>query len=230
MLKVFTDFEKIQLFDKISALYFERNFGSTSKSDLETLLFSEYIEHCIREKEPFDDYTLSKQLGITQSRVRALKERKELKYPHEGFDWRQAFAEAVQYAKYDSNDHYVKVIIEDINVLTEVRHFIENKGWYDECSLNRKLLRIPLDCFAEICLDGDEIEKCFTDDTLENVTKIADSDSAVKAFVKDFSKDGFKKFLMTASKELAGTVIGLLPFGGVAKVAFDALGKIISKL
>ena len=39
----FTENEKIALFDKIDELYFHRNFGSTSKSDFETLLFSEYM-------------------------------------------------------------------------------------------------------------------------------------------------------------------------------------------
>ena len=115
----------------------------------------EYIEHCIRNNIPYDDYTLSKQLGITQSRIRSLKERKELKYPHEGFEWKTVFAESIKNAKYDENDHYIKVIIQDINVMSEIRHYIEEKGWYDECSLNKKLLRIPFDCFLEICSEDE---------------------------------------------------------------------------
>ena len=61
----FSNEEKQACFDKISELYFCKNFGSTSKADLEVLLFSEYIGHCISAGEPYDDYTLSKQLGIT---------------------------------------------------------------------------------------------------------------------------------------------------------------------
>lgn len=75
----FTADEKAAAFDKISALYFAQNFGSTSKADFETLMFSEYIEQHIKHGLPYDDYTLSKELGLTQSRIRALKERKELK-------------------------------------------------------------------------------------------------------------------------------------------------------
>ena len=60
----FTDEEKIIVFDKIAELYFEKNFGSTTKADFETLLFSEYLEHCMRCDEPFDDYSLSKKLRI----------------------------------------------------------------------------------------------------------------------------------------------------------------------
>lgn len=41
----FSNEEKIAIFDKIEQHYFIRNFGSMTKTDFETLLFSEYIEH-----------------------------------------------------------------------------------------------------------------------------------------------------------------------------------------
>lgn len=223
----FSKEEKEACFDKISELFFCQNFGSTSKTDFEVLLFSEYIEHCMKVGEPFDDYSLSKKLGITQSRVRSLKERKELKYPHVGFDWRIEFAESVKNAKYDDSDHYVKIIIQDINVLTEIRHFIEERGWYDECSLNKKLLRIPLDCFTEICIDDKSLFNTFSQETKKAVKAISYSDSDIQAFLADFSKEGLKAFLMSASKEAILSVIQLLPFGGLAKTAFEFLEKTI---
>jgi len=224
----FSPEEKIAFFDKIEQHYFMRNFGSMTKTDLETLLFSEYIEHRIKNNLPFDDYSLSKELGITQSRIRALKERKELKYPYENFTWQIAFAESVNNAKVDPNDHYVKMIIQDINVMNEVRNFIEVNGWYDECSLNKKLLRIPLDCFVEICYKNEEFNEVFSDDTKKSIRKISKAeDTSVQSFLKDFSKDGLKSFLMSASKEVISEVLRLLPFGGIAKTAFDFLLKSI---
>ena len=222
----FTVEEKCAIFDKIEAQYFNRNFGTMSKVDFETLLFSEYIEHCIKSGVSFDDYSLSKSLGITQSRIRSLKERKELKYPCTSFKWEDAFAESVKNAKYDANDHYVKMIIQDVNVMNEVRNFIENQGWYDECSLNKKLLRIPLDCFVEICHKGSPLNDVFTNETKEKIKKISNSENtAVKDFLTDFSKEGLKSFLMSASKEVIFEVLKLLPFGGVAKTAFDYFSK-----
>lgn len=224
----FSQEEKVEIFDKIEKNYFVRNFGSMSKTDFETLLFSEYIEHCIKNKLPFDDYSLSKELGITQSRIRALKERKELKYPYSSFTWQTAFAESVKNAKVDPNDHYVKMIIQDINVMNEVRNFIEVNGWYDECSLNKKLLRIPLDCFVEICYNRDVFNDVFSEETKKTIEKISKAeDSTVKTFLNDFTKDGLKSFLMSASKEVISEVLKLLPFGGVAKTAFDFLLKSI---
>lgn len=229
---IFTDKEKIRLFDKIEELYFKRNFGSTSKSDIETLLFSEYIECCISHDQPFDDYSLSKELGITQARVRSLKERKELKYPHNEADldwWKKPFAEAVKNAKYNEKDHSIKFIIQDINVMNEVRHFIEEVGWYDECSLNKKLLVLPLDCFTEICLEQDSLTVLFADNEKKRIKKLANNYDGVIEFAKDFSADGLKKLLMVASKDVINIVLQTLPFGGIAKTAFDNLANAVMK-
>ena len=226
-MKEFTPEEKCQLADKIIDLYFKQNFGSLSKSDLETFLFSEYIEHCLDANENIDDYVLSKQLGITQSRIRSLKERKELKYPRKGFDWKKSFAEEIKNAKYDQKDHYVKIIIQDINVMNEVRHWIEEKGWYDECSLNSKLLRVPLSCFAEICIEDEDVSKLFSEDTKKALSKLGNENTAIEELLKDFSKGGFKRFLMSASKEFIKEVLKIIPFGGLAAEAFEFLGNVI---
>lgn len=225
-----SDTEKIAAFDKISELYYKHNFGSTTKTDFETLLFSEYLDHHIRNKLPYDDYSLARELGITQSRIRALKERKELKYPYAKDCWKESFAASVQNAKYDDQDHHVKFIIQDINVMNEVRHLIELKGWYDECSLNKKLLNLPLDCFVEICVDDQDVSSIFSEETKKTVKKISKADSAVNAFLSDFSKEGLKSFLMNASKTAISDVLSLLPFGGIAKIAFDFLVKVIESM
>ena len=225
---IFSPEEKIAFFDKIAQHYFNQNFGTMSKTDYETLLFSEYIEHCLRNKISYDDYSLSKALGITQARIRTLKERKELKYPYKDFDWKIAFADSMKNAKYDSHDHYVKILIQDVNVMNEVRNFIEQEGWYDECSLNKKLLRIPLDCFVEICYRSTKFDSVFSDDIKKHVQSLSTAeDSSVKHFLTDFSKEGLKSFLMSASKDAITEVLKLLPFGGIAKTAFDFLIKIM---
>lgn len=225
----FTDTEKEDLIIELSRLFYNKNFGSTSKADIDTLMFSAYIEHLLNAGESIDDYTLSKALGITQSRVRSLKERKELKYPREGFVWEEAFASAVVNAKYDKNDHYIKMVIQDINVMNEVRYFIEQKGWFDECSLNRKLLRIPLDCFVEICSENDGVEIALSSDAKVRIAKLKQEESSIKNFLQDFTQNGLKTFMMSASKEVICEVLPLLPFGGFAKTAFDLLLKAIEK-
>lgn len=222
--------EKCSFFDKLEKMYYCQNFGSTSKSDFELFLFSEYVEHCLNTGDSIDDYSLSKIMGISQSRIRTLKERKELKYPHKGFNWKFEFAESVRNAKYDDQDHYVKIIIQDVNVMNEIRHYIEEKGWYDECSLNRKLLKIPLGCFVDVCVEDIDVRDLFSEQTKKRVQMIAKSDNEINRFLNDFSKDGLKSFLMSASKETLLTVLPLIPFGGVAKTAFQFIESIIKEM
>lgn len=60
------------------------------KTYFETLLFSLYLDHILDISEDdmntYSDYTLSKYLGITQSKVSNLKVKKELQYPYAKFD------------------------------------------------------------------------------------------------------------------------------------------------
>ena len=73
IIKSFTQEEKEELFDTLMAMYFHKNFGSLSKTDLETYLFSFYLEHLLNNQFNYDDYTVGKDLGLTLSRVRGLK-------------------------------------------------------------------------------------------------------------------------------------------------------------
>lgn len=226
----FSDTEKIACFDRIASCYFNKNFGSISKSDLDLLLFSEYINHCKRGGQNCDDYTLSRQLGITQNRIRSLKERKELKYPYDGFDWKQSFAEAAENARYDENDKRVKFIIQDINVQNELRYFMESHGWYDNYSLNKKLINIQIDCFLDICGNLDEDNNIFTEEAKNRIKKIAGNNSELNEFISDFTKTGLSRFVMSASKELIGAVLEDLPFGKTAKVAIKCLSDIVKNM
>lgn len=226
--------EKIELADAIIENYFMQNFGSMSKSDLETLLFSQYFDHYIRNKAIPTDYQLSKELGITQARIRALKERKELKYPYMKNQWKNYFADAIKNAKYIESDHHIKMVIQDVNVLNEVRNHLESKGWFDEYSLNKKLLNIPLKCFVDIIVEDEEFSVLLTKESKKKLEKIQKSlgynDNSVDSFLKDFTKDGLKSFLMSASREIIPEVLKLLPFGGIAGNAVEFLINVIKDI
>ena len=218
------------LFEELSKMYYNRNFGSAPKSDIDVLMFSVYIEHCIDSSRLYDDYTLSKELGITQTRIRTLKEKKELKYPRKGFKWEEAFARELINAKYDKNTNNIKMIIQDINVMNEVRNYIEQKGWYDECSLNKKLLVISLDCFVEICFKNEDFEQVFSENVKDNIKKLKRSDSAIKEFLSDFTKDGIKNLLVNGTSNIIAQIIGCIPgIGSTLKMLLEHFVKIKEK-
>ena len=230
--EMFKPEEKIKLFNKIAEHYFDGNFGSMSKVDLETMLFSEDMDHCIENNLKYDDYTLSKELGITQSRIRSLKERKELKYPYAHNHWKKAFFDASKNAKADKNDKYIKMIIPDVNVMSEVRNYIEEHGWYDECTLNRKLLCIPIGCYMDVFMNASE-ERFFTDDAKKALDKFVLSEQPLSkelsTLLNDFSHEGLKKFLSKATPKAIECALGLLPFGEQAQNAFKVLQEILEE-
>ncbi|MCD7959658.1 MAG: hypothetical protein LUF89_09380 [Ruminococcus sp.] len=192
----FSSAEKEKAFDAIADLYYNRNFGTMTKADFETLLFSIYLEHLLDNHLPCDDYTMSIALGVSETRIRTLKERKQLKYPR-AYCWQKAFAKLVLYAKYDEVTKLVKMPIEDVNLMKEVRHFIQQNGWYDEFSRNPRLFQCKLDYFLLLCskLDGEIV---FTDSDKQKLRELEaneDERSAIEKILDHDFEDGFKELV-----------------------------------
>ena len=229
----FSDPEIRSAFAMIAAAYYNRNFGTMAKADFETLLFSIYIEHCLDNDLPYDDHTLSRALGISQSRVRTLKERKELRYPREAFNWQEAFVRYMAGARYDEGSRLVKMQVPDVNVLTELRSYLEAHGWYDEYQLNPKLFQCRADLFVKLCrsLDGGETELDGAArerlEQLERETRNREEQSALKEILSGSLEDGLKKLAISGSRELLKAVLKLLPLGGLAGKAVAAFAGVL---
>lgn len=161
--KIFpTNESKAEAFDKIAELYYDRNFGTVSKSDLDVLMFSIYIEQILKQSEvymeTYCDYELSKQLGITQSKIRNLKIKKELKYPYKNFDWKKSFARLSKTAYFENGK--IHIHISDPNLFIELKHFVETQHGNVEITLNTSLFIVSIDVFIALILHiGDEDDK-----------------------------------------------------------------------
>ena len=230
---LFSKEEKAAAFDQIADQYYLGNFGRMSKTDFETLLFSIYIERCLEKKQPYGDYQLSRDLGITQSKVRSLKIRKELQYPYKEFDWKTAFVDAIPQARYDERKRMIKIPIGDVNVLIELRNYVESKGWYDEYQLNPKLFQCRTDTFLALCRNlQDENENCDftlsreTRGKLKELQKKAAAENEKTALEKILSgsfEDGIQELLLNASKIMITETLKAIPFGGLAGKAVSGL-------
>ncbi len=222
--------EKEKAFNLITKLYYNRNFGETTKSDFETLLFSIYIEHLMNNNLPYDDYTMSNDLGITQTRIRSLKERKQLKYPRD-YEWKKDFVELVKNAKYDETIKLVKMPIEDINLMKEVRHFVLQNGWYDEFQLNPRLFQCKLDCFLLICtkLDGEII---FTEEDKKKLRELKateDERSAIEKILSHDWEDGLKELVAQSAEDVLFEVLDQIPFGEFGKSLAKGISSMLKK-
>lgn len=236
----FNEDEKAALFDDIVEMYFMKNFGTVSKSDFETYLFSFYLEHLLDKDIPFDDYTLGRDLGLTQSRIRALKERKELKYPRNGYRWQEEFLKYAKHARYDESTRLVKFLIPDVNVIKDVRNFFEFHYQYDEYQLNPKLFQCRPESFIEMgkmiaeeqeekfeltIASPDELKKIISKGTTSIIEK-----NALKKILSGAVEDGIKDLLINGTKEIILFVLGnIVPGTGVLKNVFDILRDAISR-
>lgn len=232
---VFDDYgdkRKAKLFDQISGKYFDKNFGTMTKSEFELLLFNMLLEY-LRDKKPNDlsDYSISKVLGISQTRVRNLKQRAELVYPRREFHkkWKTYFKDYIQYARYDEKTGLVKVNIADITVITELRNFMEENKWYDEYQLNPKLFQCPVEIFLDLCqkIDGKEIQ--LTQKSIENIENIKKKsnldDKAIELIKQGKVKEGIKKLTKSLATEGMSELLSAIPFGETANVFIKVLKK-----
>ena len=229
LLSDWSEQEKVKAFQKVAEVCYQQNFGRMSKSDMEVLLFSIYLEHSFQHGSASDDYSLAIQLGIPESRVRNLKVKKQLQYPYLAYDWKTAFSKRIQYAKYDDKKALVKVSILDPNVRRDVEHYIDSQNWYSEYQLNAKLLQMRADQFTEMCMqlysripvDGEpDLE---TKQQIEERLKAAeasdwakDTPSATDILAK-INKEGlqncWKDIVKSGSKVALKAVLSLIPFG-----------------
>lgn len=150
--ELFSEKDKAAAFDLIAEKYYYSNFGSTSKADFETLLFSIFIERILDSDQDnidaYSDYTLSKQLGITQSKVSSLKVRKELQYPYEKFNWIDALKRISNRAVFENGK--IRLFIPDKNVYLEVKNVIEKNGGYVEVQRTGNLLQVRLPYYLDL--------------------------------------------------------------------------------
>lgn len=171
---------KARAFDKIAEKYYFCNFGSISKTDIDVLMFSIYIERILdKSQEDFNsysDYTLSKNLGITQSKISSFKVKKELQYPYAKFNWRERLAAISQNAIYE--DGKIKLHIPDKNIYLEIKNAVEQSGGYIETQLNSNLLQIKpaffIDLMLAVCEESEkenyrkEIKRLIAENTEED--------------------------------------------------------------
>ncbi|MCM1579002.1 MAG: hypothetical protein NC078_09415 [Ruminococcus sp.] len=149
---ILTDSEKIKAFDEIAGLFYRRNFGTASKSDIETLMFRIYMRALIANNSDANgvldysvcsDYKIGRALGITPQKVNNQKVRTELRYNQPDFDWKKSLRKIIG----DEKNIHVKngdilVNIPDPNLFLAVKDYIEDNSGIVDIQLNGKVLKV----------------------------------------------------------------------------------------
>lgn len=161
--------KKATAFDDIAMLFYDRNFGSSSKSEIELRMFSILMDAMI-DKYANDngvldynmcsDYNMGKALGIQPSKVTTLKKNKQARYPV-NFNWQQSLKMIENNIRYSKEKNKIIIPVRDPNLYIEIKNFIEENGGFIEMQYGSNVIQIRPEYFFLLLYNGvsDETEK-----------------------------------------------------------------------
>ncbi|MEB7921975.1 PcfX family protein [Enterococcus faecalis] len=112
--------------EKMYPLFFKRNFGLATKSEIESMLFYSYLKYKEHGDDDYSDRTLSRELGISEIKVRNLKRTCYARY-EDAIDFPQLL---ISLAKKDSNLMFFKIYNGNNDVLCRIS--VSEVVYYDE--------------------------------------------------------------------------------------------------
>lgn len=203
---------------KIKEQCLERNFGTLSKSEFDLMIFHYYL---LEQKDKkgsayVSDYDIGKELGLTIQRVRSLREREALKWATD-VDWKKSFIQSLKLAHCDLKDDVsnsdIKIPISDVNVMKEVRHYLEEAGLFDDYQSNPKVFQCKLDLLIAICLSFEQADNDFCKTILKELRN--SNDGNVSRAVAEREHPNLAALSKAAKKSLQDS-IALIPVVGKA--------------
>ena len=151
--RLFEKFDKTKAFDTLAELFYDRNFATASKSEIDLLMFSFYLDATItaytNEQNVLDytqasDYHIGQQLGITQEKVRNLKVKKQARYPVD-FEWQKSLESIRDNIRLDGGR--IIIPINDPNLRIEIKNFITENGGFVDVESGKDYLRIRIEYY-----------------------------------------------------------------------------------
>lgn len=233
--------KKAEYFDKIAGLFYENNFGASSKSEVELLMFSifmdEMIEHTKDDNGVLDykecsDFKMAEMLGIPQQKIKSLKIKKQARYPVK-FDWQKSFLSIKDSIVYDSDKKRIVIPVTDPNLYLAIRNFIEEHDGYIEIQRGSNVLQMrPSHFFALLYLGiDDEKEKQKVRDRF--VKKLKEKNEAFDIDKIYTDKEMVNKVLEISDDVLSVFEVAAESIAGPLGLIFKSIriiGKLVTKL
>lgn len=180
-------------FLEIASHYYNKNFGTMSKSELDLLMFKIFYDGLKNKNDDssLTDVALAIELGITKQKVKSLKERMFLKYSSDSdFDWKREMRDCISKpsVEYDDTTGKFTILVSDSRFGYAVEDFLETNRLISDYSHNSKLLVLSRRAFVflayESCDDSEKrrrLEDCFTK-TLNEERKQIEGQLKAKTF------------------------------------------------
>jgi len=130
--------------------------GAVNKGEIEVILFSALMLHSDWKSK--DDLELSKELGVTQAKIRSLREKASLRYIKLTVDEAlSSFADAILRGETDSTGTYLEVLIPDIAVQKEIEGLLKSKRILYKRSSSNMTIQLRLDKFIALFEQSPEL-------------------------------------------------------------------------
>lgn len=215
----FSNEQKIAGFDRIASLFYEKNFGSASKAEIELLLFDIYMEAMIAEhKDPLtevldynacSDYRIGRELGIPQERVRTLKIKKQARYPV-SFEWRESLLAIKENVYFNKQSQRIIIPTRDPNLYNDIRNFIEDCGGYIEIQRGSNVIQVRPAYYFMLFYEG---------------LNEKDQEKCRKALEKELKKQGKKDFEILSIESKRETLNHIL---SITENVTEIIGNVLS--
>lgn len=202
-----TAFAKKENAEELVKFYFEPSFGARNKSDLDLMMFKIYYAGL--NDEGTSDIEISRDLKITQAKVRSLKNRLRLVYPQESgkdlYHYLEELFATTKYIHYNEKSDKIEITVLDSILYENIKDKLEEEGACLDITLNPKLFSITVREFVEFVFDkmNAEQKKRLKKLGFKTDREIIGRD-ALKSFLKTIVQCGISTGIDVLSKNLLG--------------------------
>lgn len=130
-------------FERLTERFFGRGFATLTKTEVEVYLFDIYMRGVERLGDAPSYYTIGRELGITESRARALSEKRSLFFD-EPPSVKKCLRYLLEHAPKDMQDGVIRIQVTDVNILRALQDHIESRELGVEPELSGKAFRVTI--------------------------------------------------------------------------------------
>lgn len=182
--------------EEIIQAYLERGFGSMNKNDFEVWIFNEWRK--LQDKD-LSDYQVSKALKISETKVKRLKYKADLKYSFDEEQLLNKFFKLAEKANYKKDGDKLLFVINDKLLRQYINNILEESGRFMDSSFNSNIVSIYVDDFSFLLEKFNRIDK---DKILERAKEKAETNHDFPQTIPGILKEMF----LNLSKEKLGEI------------------------
>lgn len=176
--------ESITIEDIIQS-YLERGFGSMNKNDFEVWIFNEWRK--LQDKN-LSDYAISKELKISETKVKRLRYEADLKYSSDNDEKKlqEQFFKLLENAKYKKENSKLQFVIKDKLLRGYISDCLEKDGRFMDSSFNANMVSIYVDDFSFLLEQFSKVER---KKIIERAKKEAEANHDFPITISDILKE-----------------------------------------